>query len=109
MSAFLAPLALALRVQTDAVAAAEARLARRALCGGGWLAGWDPFARPGPSGEGWTAVDGVLARPAAAGGGDVVSGAPFGDFELEDEWRVAPGGNSGVKYRFADERRVGRV
>jgi len=109
MSAFLAPLALALGVQTDAVAAAEARLGWRALFDGRSLAGWHPFAKPGASVEGWTAVDGVLHHPAAAGGGDLVSDATFGDFELEFEWRVAPGGNSGVKYRFADERRVGRV
>jgi hypothetical protein len=33
------------------------------------------------------------------GGGDLVSVGTFGDFELAFDWRIAPGGNSGVFYR----------
>jgi hypothetical protein len=91
------------------LAAAEARLGWRALFDGRSLAGWHPFGKPGAAIAGWTIVEGVLHLPAAAGAGDLVSDATFGDFELEFEWRVAPGANSGVKYRFADERRIGRV
>lgn len=112
MSACLGLLVLALAPQTTdaaALAAAEARLGWRSLFDGRSLAGWHPFGKRGARVEGWTVSDGTLHHPSGAGGGDLVSDAAFGDFELEFEWRVAPGGNSGVKYRFADERRVGRV
>ena len=34
-------------------------------------------------------------------GGDLVTREEFGDFEFEFEWKVAPGSNSGIKYRHA--------
>jgi hypothetical protein len=49
----------------------------------------------------WQAIDGALVLT-AAGGGDIVSDAQFDDFELELDWQLAPGGNSGVFYRAAD-------
>lgn len=49
----------------------------------------------------WQAVDGELALT-AGGGGDIVSEREFGDFELELEWRISSGGNSGIFYRAAD-------
>ena len=49
----------------------------------------------------WQAIDGALVLT-AAGGGDIVSDARFGDFELELEWQLAPGGNSGLFYRAID-------
>jgi hypothetical protein len=87
----------------------RADLGFRPLFDGRTLAGWHPFGRPGAPVAGWTVADGALVHAAGAGGGDLVSDAGFTDFELEFEWRVASGGNSGVKYRFADERAVGRV
>lgn len=53
----------------------------------------------------WQAVDGALVLT-AAGGGDIVSDAQFGDFELALEWQVAPGGNSGIFYRARDAEPV---
>ncbi len=35
-------------------------------------------------------------------GVDLVTRETFGDFELEFEWRVSPGGNSGVLYRVVE-------
>ena len=35
--------------------------------------------------------------------GDIVTREQFGDFELEYEWRVSPGGNSGVMWRVSEE------
>ena len=49
----------------------------------------------------WQAIDGALVLT-AAGGGDLVSDAQFDDFELELEWQLAPGGNSGLFYRAMD-------
>ncbi|MGC8761692.1 MAG: 3-keto-disaccharide hydrolase [Bryobacteraceae bacterium] len=62
------------------------------------FAGWRPAA------EGtWTIEDGCLkAMPRPALREDLVSTDEFGDFELEFEWKVAPGANSGVKYLIQD-------
>jgi hypothetical protein len=49
---------------------------------------------------GWRVIDGALTR--VAGAGDIVTREQFGDFELALEWKVAPGGNSGIFYRVAE-------
>lgn len=48
----------------------------------------------------WEAVDGTLHRK--SGGGDIVTEKEYGNFILDFEWKISPGGNSGVKYKFAD-------
>ena len=45
-------------------------------------------------------VDGALTRVADAG--DIVTREQFQDFELALEWKVEPGGNSGIFYRVAE-------
>ncbi len=50
---------------------------------------------------GWQAVGGALTRVGAAG--DLITRDVFGDFELELEWTVAEGGNSGIMYRVTEE------
>lgn len=47
--------------------------------------------------SGWAARDGMLTR--VGPGGDIITRETFGDFELVAEWRVEPGGNSGIMYR----------
>lgn len=49
---------------------------------------------------GWQLRDGVLTRVAAAG--DLITVAQFSDFELELDWRVAAGGNSGVFFHATE-------
>ena len=39
---------------------------------------------------------------AVGAGVDLVTRETFGDFELEFDWRVSPGGNSGVLYRVIE-------
>lgn len=46
---------------------------------------------------GWQAVEGALTRVAAAG--DIVTVDKYQDFELALEWKISPGGNSGIFYR----------
>lgn len=50
-----------------------------------------------PAGWRLDAATGVLTR--SGPGGDIVTRAEYGDFELELEWRVGPKGNSGIFYR----------
>lgn len=51
---------------------------------------------------GWQARDGALVR-VADGAGDIVTRDQFGAFELALEYRIAPGGNSGIMFHVTEE------
>jgi len=98
-----------------------------AACGGGYGAGAPaPASAPAPATNGawrtlfdgsnvnawrgykmdsvpsaWHIVDGVLTK--STGTTDIVSRDQFGDFELELEWKIGTGGNSGIFYRGTEE------
>jgi Domain of Unknown Function (DUF1080) len=72
----------------------------RSLFDGRSLAAWRGYKRADVP-AGWQVVDGALTR--AGRGGDIVTTDEFGDFELALEWKVAPGGNSGIMYRVTEE------
>ncbi len=62
--------------------------------------GWRGYQKPALP-DGWKVVDGALTR--VAGSGDIVYGTEeFGDFELELEWKIAEGGNSGIFFRAGE-------
>ena len=61
--------------------------------------GWRTFRRSSLVG-GWEVENGCLARTGP--GGDLVTTERFEDFVLELEWRIAPGGDSGVLFRVAE-------
>ena len=69
----------------------------KALFDGKTLNGWTT-ASGKPVTRGWTVEDGMLVR--ANRGGAIYSKEEFGDFDLRFEWKIAPRGNSGVKYRL---------
>jgi hypothetical protein len=52
-----------------------------------------------PAGWRFDRASGVLSRSGAGPGGDIVTRAEYGDFELELDWRISPKGNSGVFFR----------
>jgi hypothetical protein len=51
----------------------------------------------------WKVEEGTLHALPGRGGVDLVTVEKFKDFELELEWKVAPGGNSGVIYRLSED------
>ncbi len=53
--------------------------------------------------QGWSIDDGSLHRAAGPSGGDIITREQYGDFEFACEWRVAPGGNSGIIYRATED------
>ena len=65
--------------------------------------GWRGFKKPAFPAHGWVIEDGWL-HCLGKGGGDIIPDAEFDDFELEWEWKVAPGANSGVKYFITESR-----
>lgn len=50
----------------------------------------------------WRVEDGVLTLDGT--GGDLVTQEEFSDFDLEFEWKISPGGNSGVLYLVSEEK-----
>ncbi|MEW6306354.1 MAG: DUF1080 domain-containing protein [Verrucomicrobiota bacterium] len=50
-----------------------------------------------PVTKGWVIENGALAR--LDSGGQIYTKKEYGDFELEFDWKISAGGNSGVKYR----------
>lgn len=78
-------------------AAAPPDTSWRPLFDGASLAGWHHYKAPGAPVQGWSVEDSALVRTGK--GGDIVTDAMYGNFELELEWQVAPGGNSGIMYR----------
>ncbi len=59
--------------------------------------GWRSEGMP----EGWHVADGLLVKEGDVD--DLVTKEQFGNFELELEWRIGKGGNSGVFYRATRE------
>ena len=59
--------------------------------------------------EGWKVVDGAITRtvdPAATKKsriGDLITREKFGSFELELEFKISPGGNSGIMYHVTED------
>jgi hypothetical protein len=74
---------------------AERREGWRLLFDGMTTSGWHIYAKPNTV-EGWRVIEGMLVRTGE--GGDLVTNDQFDTFELEFEWKVSEGGNSGVFY-----------
>lgn len=74
------------------------------------MQGWTDPRQKTPPGDAWTIEDGCLkaqARPHITE--DLFSEKTYRDFELASEWRIAPRGNSGLKYRIQDHLFVPRA
>lgn len=77
---------------------AEARDGWIALFDGEDLAGWRVHGTDGT----WTVRENILTAT-GAGGNWIGTSAVFDDFELLVEWKVSPGGNSGIFFRAAED------
>lgn len=78
----------------------------RLLWDGKTTEGWKGAKLAGFPDKGWQIEDGVLSVLASGGGearhgGDIVTTEEFSDFELQLDFRLTPGANSGIKY-FVD-------
>ena len=82
----------------NALTSAEASQGWTLLFDGTSTAGWRAYDKDAMP-EGWKAVDGALTRVGRAG--DIITTRSYRNFELALEWRIGPGGNSGVFYRAA--------
>lgn len=69
----------------------------QALFNGRDLSAWKVFGKPDDAPIAWTIENGALAWQ--KGGGNLMTKESYADFELELEWKISPGGNSGVMFR----------
>lgn len=70
------------------------------LFDGRTLDGWRGY-RSDSLPKGWSVENGVLVKRGP--GEDLVSKDKYGNFELQLDWKLSPGGNSGVFYRGTEE------
>lgn len=96
----LAPaLADAQATQPSAAAPAARRGGWERIFDGTTLGGWRGWRQPSGA-KGWAVEDGAISR--VGEGGDILFDRELGDFELRLEWKVAPGGNSGIFWHASE-------
>lgn len=64
------------------------------------LSAWRGYKEPGLP-NGWSEAGGVISKSGSVE--DLVSRDQYGDFELSLDWKLSPGGNSGIFYRATEE------
>ncbi len=74
----------------------------RSLFNGKDLTGWHNFKREGVK-PGWQVKDGALACVDPHNAGDIVTSDQFDSFELQLDYNISEGGNSGIMYHVTDE------
>ncbi len=65
--------------------------------------GWHSFKKTSFPASGWVVEDGWL-HCLGKNGGDILSDGEYDQFELQWEWKIAPAGNSGLKYFVLESR-----
>jgi hypothetical protein len=85
----------------NTLTAEEQKAGWKLLFDGKTSEGWKGIGKKEFPAKGWVIEDGSLKR-ATAGGGDLVSVDAFENFELSWEWKISPGGNSGLKYNLPE-------
>jgi hypothetical protein len=87
----------------NTLTAAEQKDGWTLLFDGKSLNGWRGYKKPDASGTRWKVENGFLTLPPAEGADtrgarDIISTGTYDQFDLTWEWKIAEGGNSGVKY-----------
>jgi hypothetical protein len=88
----------------NTLTAAEKAAGWQQLFDGRTLDAWRGYRRETLPDAGWEIKDGTLRTVAKVKGTELITRKKFNDFEFAWEWRVAPGGNNGVKYFVTEER-----
>lgn len=82
---------------------AEKAAGWKLLFDGKTLKGWNDPGKMNPPGKSWTIEDGsIKSQPKPGLREDLFTTDSYGDFELVFQWKISPGGNSGLKYRIQD-------
>ncbi len=98
---WISPIGSAVAAMNENVLTAEEQGAGwQLLFDGESLDQWRTYRQPAANPQ-WQAVNGELTLT-APGGGDLITKATWGNFELHLDWRISQGGNSGI-FILADE------
>ena len=92
----------------NTLTAAEEKAGWTLLFDGRTVDAWRGYKRPDASESRWKVEEGTLTLPPENGRDthgqrDIISKETFEQFELVFDWRIAPGGNSGVKYFILED------
>ena len=68
--------------------------------------GWRGYHAAAFPAQGWVVEDGAITRVGKGekpgSGGDIITTGEYANFELALDWKVSPGGNSGLKYLITE-------
>ena len=98
----------------NTLTAAERAAGWRLLFDGTTLKGWRGLGRDTVPTAFWAVRDGAIEKLASGQvphapdgqplvGGDLMTDSTYGDFELSWQWKISPGGNSGIKYNVSEQ------
>jgi hypothetical protein len=87
---------------SNTLSATEQAAGWKLLFNGTNLAGWSNFKRTDVR-AGWQVKDGALVCADPHNAGDIVTSEKFSAFELELDYNISPGGNSGIIFHVTDE------
>lgn len=97
-------LASTLAAEPNTLTKEEKKAGWTLLFDGRSLKGWNDPHKKSPPGDGWAVENGAIRTNAGPKiREDLISDRKFRDFELEWEWRMEKGSNSGLKYRVQDK------
>ena len=66
--------------------------------------GWRGFHSATFPDHGWAVADGCLKTTGQGpSGGDIITTNEYDNFELSVDWKIGPGGNTGVKYLVSED------
>jgi hypothetical protein len=94
----------AAEAEPNTLSAAEKAAGWKLLFNGKDLEGWHNF-RSETIKPGWQVKDGALACVDPHNAGDIVTSEKFGWFELQLDYNISEGGNSGIMFHVTDEAR----
>ncbi|HEY2586787.1 MAG TPA: DUF1080 domain-containing protein [Tepidisphaeraceae bacterium] len=95
-----APTTAAAPAPPNTLTPAEQAAGWKLLFDGKTTAGWRGY-RQDKVPDGWQVIDGALDRVRNCG--DLITLEKYASFELTADWRIAPGGNSGIMYHITED------
>ena len=98
---FVATSVTAIYAGQNELTEAESRSGWKLLFDGKTTGGWRNYKKESVS-DGWTIEDGVLSRVGNRAG-DIITTDEFEHFELQLEYRISKGGNSGLMFHVTEE------
>jgi hypothetical protein len=99
----LAALPVRLAAQDNTLTEEEKKAGWKLLFDGKSPEGWRGYKKD-KFPDGWKVIDGALVR--VSGGGDIVTLEQYENFDLQIDWRITEGSNSGVMYRVQETEKT---